>query len=324
MDISAPVEDRADGLFVYRQRASVDLVDGPPTLVVRPDVAPDAPPDLLLDPAPPAAPAPAAERAPGRPGYRDVLRVREYRALFLAELWSFAGDQVAAVALAVLLYQRSGSPFIAALGYASAFLPWAIGGPLLAVVADRFPVRRVVVSCDVARALLIGAAAIPGMPLPAIGALVLASAFLASPFESASSAVLPLVLTDDERYSVATSIRSMTNQCVSLAGFAWAVWLVAVVTARGALAFDAPDLRRVRGPAAQGAAGPPGRDGRSGTDGAHSLVSDTLEGLHVVAADPRRYGPLLVAVVGGASWSSPRRSRPPSRTRAGTGRWRWA
>ena len=51
-----------------------------------------------------------------------MLGLREYRAMFWAELFSFAGDQVAAVALAVLLYERSGSPFIAALGYASAFL----------------------------------------------------------------------------------------------------------------------------------------------------------------------------------------------------------
>ncbi len=180
----------------------------------------------------------------------------------------------------------------------SAFLPWAIGGPLLAVVADRFPVRRVVVSCDVARALLIGAAAIPGMPLPAIGALVLASAFLASPFESASSAVLPLVLTDDERYSVATSIRSMTNQCVSLAGFALGGLVVAVVTARGALAFDALTFAVSAVLLRRGLQDRPAAMAGRARTARPSLVSDTLEGLRVVAADPRRYGPLLVAVVG--------------------------
>ena len=90
--------------------------------------------------------------------------------MFMAELWSCVGDQVAAVAVAVLLYQRSGSAFIAALGYASAFLPWAVGGPLLAVYADRLPARQVVVGGDLLRAVLIGTAAIPGMPLLAIGA----------------------------------------------------------------------------------------------------------------------------------------------------------
>ncbi len=277
LDISAPVEDRADGLFVYRQQTPAGRpdVDAPPTLITRPD------------------PQPAV--VPRRPGYRDVLRVGEYRALFLAELWSFAGDQVAAVALAVLLYQRSGSPFLAALGYASAFLPWAIGGPILAVLADRHPTRRVLVSCDVARALLIAAAALPGMPLPAIGGLVMAAAFLAPPFESASSAVLPLVLEDSERYSVATSIRSMTNQAVSLAGFALGGLVVAAITARGALAFDALTfavsavlLRR----------GLQDRPAAMAEQARTSMLADTLEGLRVVSADPRRYGPLLVAVVG--------------------------
>ncbi len=244
---------------------------------------------------PEASPAPDEAR---RPGFRDVLGLREYRAMFWAELFSFAGDQVAAVALAVLLYERSGSPFIAALGYASAFLPWAIGGPLLAVFADRFPTRRVVVTCDVARALLIGLAALPGLPLIVVGVLVLAAAFLASPFESAASAVLPLVLEDSQRYSVAVSIRSITNQTVSLVGFAVGGLLVAAVTPRGALALDAVTfavsavlLRRglQHRPAAMDPEAP-----------RHSMLADTLEGLRVVAADRRRYGPLLVAIVGAA------------------------
>jgi predicted MFS family arabinose efflux permease len=261
-------------------------------------------PDVTLVPVVAPEVRPAASEPTRRPGYRDVLRLREYRAMFWAELFSFAGDQVAAVALAVLLYERSGSAFIAALGYASAFLPWAIGGPLLAVFADRFPTRRVVVTCDVARALLIGVAAIPGLPLVAVGALVLAAAFLASPFESAASAVLPLVLEDSERYSVAVQIRSMMNQTVSLVGFAAGGLLVAAVTPRGALALDAVTfavsavlLRRglQNRPAAMDALDAVDADG-----GRRSMLADTLEGLRVVAADRRRYGPLLVAVVGAA------------------------
>jgi MFS family permease len=252
-------------------------------------------PDLRVQPD--GRPSHRARLAPARPGYRDVLRLREYRAMFWAELCSFAGDQVAAVALAVLLYERSGSPFIAALGYASAFLPWAFGGPILAVFADRFPTRRVVVSCDVLRAVLIGTAAIPGLPLAVVGALVLAAAFLASPFESAASAVLPLVLEDSERYSVAVSIRSMMNQSVSLVGFAGGGLLVAAITPRGALAVDAATfamsailLRR----------GMQDRPAAMSADSRHSLLADSLEGLRVVAADRRRYGPLLVAAVGAA------------------------
>src|SRR4051794_36148949 len=52
------------------------------------------------------------EQGPAR--YRDVFAVREYRGMFTAELFSLLGDQVAAVAVAVLLYERSGSPLLAA------------------------------------------------------------------------------------------------------------------------------------------------------------------------------------------------------------------
>lgn len=254
-----------------------------------------ATPELTVQPD--RRPAHRAATPVARPGYRDVLRLREYRAMFWAELFSFAGDQVAAVALAVLLYQRSGSPFIAALGYASAFLPWAIGGPLLAVFADRFPSRRVLVSCDVLRALLIGAAAIPGLPLLAVGALVLAAAFLASPFESAASAVLPQVLEDSERYSVAVSIRSMMNQSVSLVGFAGGGLLVAAVTPRGALLVDAVTFAISAVLLRQGLQD---RPAAMSPESRQSMLAETLEGLHVVAADRRRYGPLLIAVVGAA------------------------
>ena len=40
---------------------------------------------------------------------RQVFAVREYRAVWLADLLSVAGDQLARVALAVLVYGRTGS-----------------------------------------------------------------------------------------------------------------------------------------------------------------------------------------------------------------------
>src|SRR4051812_20081333 len=85
---------------------------------------------------------------PPRPAsYRDVFAVPEFRTVFLADLLSLIGDQIAAVALAVLLYQGSGSPLVAALGYATAYVPWLIGGPLLAAWAERRPGRNVMVGC---------------------------------------------------------------------------------------------------------------------------------------------------------------------------------
>lgn len=234
------------------------------------------------------------EQGPAR--YREVFADREYRGIFTAELFSLLGDQVAAVAIAVLLYQRSGSPLLAALGYATAFVPWAVGGPLLSVLADRLPARRVMVGADVLRAGLIGLAAVPGMPLPVVGSLVLVAAFLAPPFDAAVSSTLPKVL-DGERYPLAISIRSTVTQASMLGGFAGGGVLVAAITPSGALALDALTFAlsalilsaRLRPRPAAMAEVP-----------STGLLGDAVAGLRVVAADRRRFGPLLLGLAGAA------------------------
>ena len=170
--------------------------------------------------------------------YRDVFAVGEFRAVFLADLLSLLGDQIAAVAVAVLLYERSGSPLLAALGYATAYVPWLLGGPVLAAGAERFPARTVLVGCDLGRAGLIGLAAVPGLPLPVVGVLVLLAALLAPPFEAARSALLPQILEGD-RYPVAMSLRDAVHQSAQLVGFGIGGALVLVLSATGALALNA-------------------------------------------------------------------------------------
>ncbi len=64
---------------------------------------------------------------------------------------SFAGDQFAQVAIAILVYRRTHSAFLTALAYALTYLPPIAGGPLLSGLADLFPGRRVLIACDVLR-----------------------------------------------------------------------------------------------------------------------------------------------------------------------------
>ena len=52
--------------------------------------------------------------------YRDALRVPEFRALFGAFALSLTGSVVSAVALMVLVYERTGSSLLASLTFASA------------------------------------------------------------------------------------------------------------------------------------------------------------------------------------------------------------
>jgi len=58
------------------------------------------------------------------------------------------GTVVAAAALTVLVYEKTGSPALAALTFSAAFLPYLLSGTLLASVVDRLPARRVLVACS--------------------------------------------------------------------------------------------------------------------------------------------------------------------------------
>ncbi len=130
--------------------------------------------------------APAATR----PSFRAVFAVPEFRPLFGSYALSTIGDELARVALTVLVYQRTDSPLLAAFTFALSFLPWAVGGPVLATLADRFPRHRVLIASDVVRAVLVGLMAIPGTPLPVLLALLFAVSLCAPPFESARSALM--------------------------------------------------------------------------------------------------------------------------------------
>src|SRR6266571_3885170 len=69
-----------------------------------------------------------------RASYADVLTIREFRWLWLAQVQSCVGDQFAQVAIAILVYHGTGSPFLTALAYALSYLPPIAGGQPRAVL----------------------------------------------------------------------------------------------------------------------------------------------------------------------------------------------
>ncbi|MEU5781548.1 MFS transporter [Micromonospora lupini] len=170
--------------------------------------------------------------------YAEVFAVREYRHLFAAYLLSLAGDQLTAVTVAYLVYTATGSAALAATAYASSYLAWLTGGPLLSGLADRFPRRRVLIVCDLARAALVPVAALPDLPAPALVALLFAVNLMRPPFVAARAALLPDVL-DGDRYAVANGVDNICAQVVQVVGFAVGGSLVAVLSLRGALLVDA-------------------------------------------------------------------------------------
>jgi hypothetical protein len=173
-----------------------------------------------------------------RARFSDVFAVTEFRALWLANLLSVAGDQLALVALTILVYDRTHSPLLTAATYAVSFLPWLIGGFTLAGLADRLPRRQVMVTCDLVRAGLVMAMAAPGVPLWLLVGLLFFVTLLDSPFRSARSAMIPDILPGD-LYVLGTAAMQTTNRSARCLGFALGGVVVGLLGVRTALAADA-------------------------------------------------------------------------------------
>jgi hypothetical protein len=174
----------------------------------------------------------------GQATFREVLGVGEFRAIWIAEFQSVFGDQLARVAVSVLVYLRTGSAALPALTYSLTYLPDLFGGLFLSGFADRFPRRAVMLTADLARVALVGLLALPSTPLPLLAVLLLVAQLLNSPFNAAQAATVPVVL-DGDRYLVGQSLRQVTNQAGQLAGFAAGGVVIALIGPYRGLAVDA-------------------------------------------------------------------------------------
>jgi MFS family permease len=170
--------------------------------------------------------------------YREVFAIREFRGLWFAQILSYAGDQFAQVAIAILVYSRTGSPLLTALAYALTYLPPIAGGPLLSGLADLFPRRRVMIVCDVTRAGLVALMALPSMPFAGLCGLLFITVLLGAPFSSARFALLPDVLPRDT-FIVGSAIGNISYQASQILGFVAGAAVVAVLKPDRTLAIDA-------------------------------------------------------------------------------------
>lgn len=173
-----------------------------------------------------------------RARWRDVFGHAEFRALFAAGVLSVVGDQLARVALSVLVFDRTASAGLTAVAYALTYVPDLLFGPLLAGIADRFPRRGVMIVTDLARAVLVAAMAIEALSLGVIALLLVAVQAFGSPFNAARAATLPVVLPGDH-YVLGKAANDMVNQFSQVLGFGTGGVVVVAVGTSGALLLDA-------------------------------------------------------------------------------------
>ena len=225
--------------------------------------------------------------------YADVFRNPQLRRIELALVGSITGDWAYAIALSVFAYEHGGT---AAVGLVALlrFWPSAAAAPFLSILGDRYRRERVMVTCDLLRALAIGGAAatalLDGPPLLAIG-LAVSVQLIATAFRPAQAALLPSLATRPEELTAANVASSSIESVGSFAGPALGGLLLAltstgVVFASTSLAFlwSALMVSRIRGGA---------RPERSESGG---LRHELLAGVRAIGSESRLR--LLVGLYG--------------------------
>src|SRR5882757_2863738 len=156
-----------------------------------------------------------------KPGtIRASLRYPAFRRLLGGLAVSQLGDWLYNLALVALVYDRTHSALWAGLTTAARVVPIVALGPLGGLVADRFDRRRVMITCDIARILLMVLLALfvvthgPILLAPVIAAV--ATAF-ATPYLPCVAATTPR-LVDDADLPGANAARSAVNGIAIIAG----------------------------------------------------------------------------------------------------------
>jgi MFS family permease len=243
---------------------------------------------------------PAQPESPEKVTYRDLFGDKEFASLWAGDVLSRSGSMIGQFAIAILVYDRTGSPALTATAFAVSYLPHLLGGAVLATLADRCPRRETLVASDILRALLISLILIPGMPVGGAFAVIFAVELVKIPFGAARLAVLADVL-HGERFAAGNGLVAATQQVLQVVGYAGGGLLVSVVGPRPAIAIDAITylvsaaiirifLRRRPTPVVTEGESP-------------SVWSQTVEGLSLVRRIPGMSTNFLLLMIGPASFS---------------------
>jgi MFS family permease len=224
-----------------------------------------------------------------RPGYRDVLRNREFAGLVVAQVTSELGDHIARVALASLVLARTESAFLAVLAFVVSFVPAVFGSALLGAFADRLPRKVVMLGCDLARAAVVAVIAllaVDSTPVWVLLLLLLVAETFTAPFEAAHRAVVPDVLPDPRECLVGTGLLRVLYQVDQVVGIVAAGVVIVVVGERVGLLLDVASFLVSFVVLATTLRWRPASRQHPEVDGRHTLLDDFREGWRLVFDDP--------------------------------------
>lgn len=168
---------------------------------------------------------------------RRLLRHRDFRWLWMSQIVSTTGDYISRVALAGLLYERSGSAALTAVATVVTVLPWA-AGPVINARFAFLSQRSLMLWADGVRMVLFALIAL-GPPTPVALGMALLAGMCTPPFEAARAAVLAEAVPDEADYVAARIVAQVTFQSTSVVGLVAGGLLLVHVGAQTALLADA-------------------------------------------------------------------------------------
>ncbi len=236
-------------------------------------------------------------------GYGALLRGnRNFRQLWLGQVVSQLGDWFDTLALFTLVLKLTGSGRAVGLVLVARFLPSVVLGPLSGVVADRFSRRTIMISSDVARAVVVLGFLFVRRPdqVWLVYALTVLQLAFSTFFEPAKTAAIPSIV----------AARDLVN-ANSIASITWSVMLTLGAAIGGAItdwfgtdaAFIIDSLTYLASAALIAGVRLPRRPARAKTKltiGKALGITDTLAGMRYVWGRPRVLALLLVKPAWGA------------------------
>ena len=166
--------------------------------------------------------------------YTELFRVPEFRALFVASSAQVAASTVTGLALATLVYAKTGSPLLSALVMFGPSLAQVAGASLLLSAADQIPPRAALTALALIFAAGSFAQALTGAGVDAILAIGFAIGVVSSLGGGVQYGLLHEILPPGG-YLLGRSVLNMSVGITQIIGFATGGVLVTVLSARGTL-----------------------------------------------------------------------------------------
>lgn len=170
--------------------------------------------------------------------YRSLFRTPEFTPLFLGSAAQTAAGTVGGLALATLVYRATGSPLLSAVSMFGPSLAQVLGATVLLSGADRLPPRMALTAIALVFAAGTALQALPGLPVGAVFAVLLAMGLVASLGGGVRWGLLNEILAKDG-YLPGRSVFNMMSGLTQIAGFATGGALLAALSPRVCLLLSA-------------------------------------------------------------------------------------